>query len=147
MSATKILWGQITSCLAITLSTPSWHHDAGDVAAEVLLQSGPPWAELDSEPVSIVAIVRTNNSRSQTFRSEAPRTGSLQFGIAAGIGSERARRRWAQSVETEPAADPPCHRARALELCTFTGAVRQTSKPLVCRQCAIRFGRGFVSKC
>ncbi len=109
--------------LALAAETPldaaSRHHDAGDVPAEVLLQSGPPWRKLDSEPVSIVAI-RPNNSRSQNLSIGGPPHGSLQFGMRQGSEVNRARRRWPQSVETEPAADPPCHYARALELCTFT---------------------------
>src|SRR5258706_7210744 len=62
-------------------STPlCGHHDAGEVSAEVLLQSGPPWRKLDSEPVSIVAI-RPNNSRSQNLSIGSPPHGSLQFGM------------------------------------------------------------------
>ena len=135
--------------LALAAETPldaaSWHHDAGDVPAEVLLQSGPPWRKLDSEPVSIVAI-RPNNSRSQNLSIGGPPHGSLQFGMRQRSEVNRARRRWPQSVETEPAADPPCTAHERLNYARLQWAVRQTSKPLVCRQCAIRFGRDFVSK-
>ena len=71
---------QPTFAAETPLDAASRHHDAGDVPAEVLLQSGPPWRKLDSEPVSIVAI-RPNNSRSQNLSIGSPPHGSLQFGM------------------------------------------------------------------
>jgi hypothetical protein len=76
--------------LALAAETPldaaSRHHDAGDVLAEVLLQSGPPWRKLDSEPMSIMAI-RPNNSRSQNLSIVVPaRLAAIQH--PAEIGSE-----------------------------------------------------------
>jgi len=72
-------------------STPSWHHDAGDVAAEVLLQADRHGGSWTSEPVSIVAIRLTTHA-AKTFRSARPPARLAAIRHAAGIGMNRARR-------------------------------------------------------